>query len=741
MMDMLQTNRQVLEAHICPLVIGTFILLVAVVAHASQQQDHIYIENAPAVQELIEKAAVLQRTNRLTGSARTYQQVIDNYPTKLIKSNDNIFIPANRWAQQQVLSNPTLSNTYIKLYEPMAEQFLIEALYPRPDIHTLKRIWTRFGACISGLDAALALASLHLEQGEPADAAMVLDDLISHPLLSGRTNQFHLLQATAGLFLGDRGKLRMELHSQSLASLGEVEKVELLRTWQASLTESVATNITTRDNGRGRYLGNHLDEPSHINLFPTDISSQSVTLRLKPLRRSRKFRKLLSQPVIDEDTVYIQNDDFIVAVDRGSLHIHWRFPNQYQVIPDLQKRVQATSGQAGQEPRQPCLLGNSLIAVIGTNNSHTEHGRPRSALVCLNHADGRIRWKIEPGDLGPPLTHAQFRGTPIRFGQSIIVGIRRTQSSQFHDSYIAAIDPATGRMLWRRHVVSAKPNHLAYSDEPMTMIVDGTRLYAHDQLGVLAALNCRDGSPIWLAKLPPDRVPLPGHNAKDGRQINHLSSSLVPRPILIQAGLVVPFTNPLFSPRLIDPSTGLTKRVLTGPGWTDARHFMALDRNVLCIAQTDGPKVLFRLIDGVTMKVLGELELDGAGAFFYHHMAPDSKSLLIVNGTSLLEVSLPEMVVLQHHQIHETGSLIANHGQIFITSGPSLYRYMNVLERTSSSAIDQYDLPDLGAPLRHPKISMGNGKQLMVTGQDKILVVSGNNQVSTTPNTAQRAPN
>ena len=114
-MDMLQTNRQVLEAHICPLVIGTLIFLVAAVAHASQQQDHIYIENAPAVQELIEKAAVLQRTNRLTDSARTYQQVIDNYPTKLIKSNDNIFIPANRWAQQQVLSNLTLSNTYTKL--------------------------------------------------------------------------------------------------------------------------------------------------------------------------------------------------------------------------------------------------------------------------------------------------------------------------------------------------------------------------------------------------------------------------------------------------------------------------------------------------------------------------------------------------------------------------------------------------------------------------------------------------
>ncbi len=677
MADMPQTNRQVLQAHACSLSVGTFIFLVAMVAHASQQHGRIYIDDSPAVQELIEKAAVLKSTNRLTDSARTYQQVIDNYPTKLIESNDNIFIAANRWTRQQVLSNPSLSNAYTNLYEPMAEQLLIEALYPRPDIHTLKRIWTRFGACPSGLDAALAVASLHLEQGEAVDAAMVLDDLINHPQLSARTNQFHLLQATAGLFLGDRGKLRLELHSQSLASLGAVEKVGLLQTWQPSLTESVASNITTQENGRGRYLGNHLDKPAHINLFPTDVSSQAITPRLRPLGRSRNFRKLLSQPVIDDDLVYIQHGDSIVAVDRVSLHIHWRFPNQYQVKPTLQKRVQVTPRWPGQKSRQPCLLGNSLIAVIGPNGGHAERGRSSSALVCLNRDDGRVRWKVEPGDLDPPLVNTQFRGTPIRFGQSIIVGIRRTQRSQFQDSYIAAIDPATGRMLWRRHVASAKPNHLAYPDEPMTMIVDGARLYAHDQLGVLAALDCHDGSPIWIVKLPPDRAPLPGHNAKGGRQVNRISSSLIPRPILVPAGLIVPFTNPLSPPLLIDPTTGLTKRLLTGPGWTDARHFISLGRNVLCVARMDGSEFSFRLIDGATMKVIGELELDGTGAVFYHHVAPDGKSLLIVNGPSLLEVSLPELVVLQHHQISETGNLIANHGQILITNGSSLYCYMD----------------------------------------------------------------
>lgn len=221
----------------------------------------------------------------------------------------------------------------------------------------------------------------------------------------------------------------------------------------------------------------------------------------------------------------------------------------------------------------PTALGMSLYLLEGLPRLSIgdERRQPPAKLEAIDlSAERKLLWEFDP--LSPELPAGiGLAGPPVSDGTQLFICLRKREAAR-DETYVAALDPRDGRLLWKQFIGAAE----AIADATWTertqhlLTVDQGTVYCNTNCGLVAALETRTGRMRWITSYPrsswddsdPDRNQL--HFYRD------LNPCLVHRDLVIVAPTDC---NRLFA---IDATSGIPIWVTAAELAADAIHLLGV---------------------------------------------------------------------------------------------------------------------------------------------------------------------
>lgn len=598
----------------------------------------VYLEDSPAAQELVDRAMHLRDQGRLVDASDTMQQVIEQFPQKLMRIEGSRHEDARRWVQRTIRADAAWLEAYRATFEPEASRQLALARLASPDEPALAAVARDYTLCPSGLLASLDLAALMLERGAATHARSVLAVIEDHPDIAAQAERLAQLQAAAAAMSGDLDAL--DAARTRLRELGAEPMVDL-----GALTPPSGAAADSA--------------------FPDSFSSPLWTLPLQEVPEVDNVPLLRREPAATSRLVLVNAGSTIVAVDRTSGRPVWT--SDIDVESGMQQRQARFLSAQRMMPdeRSVAVWGDRGLAVVGPDPAQLTRRHwwePISYVVCVNLEDGRLRWRMRPIDLDPTLEKAFFHGTPIPDHDRVYVLLRRSEVSGFQDAFVAAMDARTGRLLWRRHLSSAAANHRFAARPLARMTLHHGRLFISDNLGVVACVDGYSGAMLWAFLAAEDDgagQPTPSRVMDAGPRDG---------PLITPAGVIVPPWHRSAAAMLLNTQTGEIIELLRDEPWTSAEYFLQDGDDIIAVGAT------ITRIDGRTLKTRWKHEAEQrtggrptlAGAYV---LSPRGTQRLIwlERDTGRLAGDVP---------IPAAGSVLADAGQIIVTTAQSVASFM-----------------------------------------------------------------
>lgn len=647
------------------------VLLSVRAASAQTPSAPIYIDDSPAALDLIHEARHLREQDRITEAAAKYQQVLEQYPFKLVSKEEGLYIDIRQRVHEILLADKQLLEAYQEQFEPEARRELDEAMRRWGNDAKLLRIARRYSLTPAGLEATLNLASLQLERGTPLDAQSILQTVADHPLLSRRAPHYYLLVAASAMLVGQNEKFAVA--EQQLRTLNAKAELEVLGTWRKTFTVPDKSQwLNARNTLPEVELPRSLQAPLWAVRFDTHKNSSAPShARLSNAgsgSNNSAVPPYLLEPTVVGDTLIGCDGSTVQAIDRMSGRIKWTYaPRDHDVRQSLGSF--ATMSQWVDDPRGVALEENRLFTVVG-RVSNTQYGwrlkLHQTWLTCLNALDGRVLWRKNPSDLDESMNVAFFHGTPIVDQGRLYVMVRRNQNSGFNSAFVMALSTVSGDLLWRRHLSSAAVTRGATMQALGKMALSGNHLYVTDNLGAVAKIDARSGSVAWLnmlASTPSSKELL--QERKPLRIVKQPGP-----PMVAEAGVIIPAFDPSSATVLIDPTTGKVVRELIGEEWDPTDQYFSTQHGLLAIgsnARMLDPKTL----DARWKRDLNEPSprLEAAG------VAITGRVAVIPQQNHIKVISLEDGSDLSNLQIDATGSVLPVAGQLLVSDDQSIRSY------------------------------------------------------------------
>jgi len=637
----------------------------------------VYVEHSPVVQDLLVQAQRLEGEQRLVEAVGVYQQIIEQYPHKLVTHNDAVYVDASEQVHRLITENAQLLAAYRQVHEPQAQHLLDGADRLGPDRAAVRQVWARYRLCKAGLEAGLRLAAIYLESAEIDSAANLLDELSTHQDIAAQLSRWHQLQGAAGLFGDDMARYRS--HVQALREAGDDPAAQQLEQWSGQVNFPLTPPaLDSQQVLPAVSIPDPLGSP--LWTVPLSMTSLGTPLAVPPRRkRLSKANPLIAWqsypvvPVAVGDDLYLSQPQSVVALDRSSGRQRWSYQLAGGVPQDTagNRRLRQLSRLlAG--PRSAVVDGQRLYSVLGyVSNRRPGLQRPGqqslTSLVCLSRDDGRLLWRLHPHELVPSLTDFDFQGTILAGHGRLFAFVRRSQASGFKDTHLVSLDPRTGRLIWRRHLASVAVitgNHPI----PAYMTLQDGGLFIVDGLGVAVRLDPLTGSVRWLTVLKD----LPGANHQPARR--GARSYPATRGIAFawaKAGVVVVTINQAPSAVVLDRQSGQQLRKLKGPIWDHASYVMGIHGDVLVVGPTTA------LLDGQTLQPRWTRQLGPATTAIPNGRPVATENrVLIPAQDQLLVLNLADGATIAEHPLPWPGNILALPEQVVIASTDAVHGYL-----------------------------------------------------------------
>ncbi len=705
-------------------------ILVAVWTGVGQAQVQlpevsVYLEDSPAAQEMIARASSLRRQDRLAEAVAVYQQVIEQYPRKLIAIGQAMHTDVAGRVHQIIRTDAPLLDAYRRLYEPPSQRGLAQVTAtPTPNVQALEQLLAVYELCSAGLEAGLQLAALYLERANIDDAGRILDGLEGHPDLSQRMTRWHKLQASVGLFGDDLRRYRS--HVEALKRMSNHEVVAELRAWSDRIQRPQQDRVV---DGSEVLPAVPIPDPLGTPLWTRSTAVVPEHTLAPRVRTPITIRGTRPDPVwsptipaADADRLYVANRHAVEVLERSSGRQVWSYHiNRSAQSDQLNSPFGALSirSAAANDRRGVLVLGDRLMAVLGVPlpvRPGFSRAGSHTGLVCVDRVNGRLLWQVGVKDLDPSLTTGEFYGTPLPGHDRVHVLVRRMGRSGFQDAYLLAVDAKSGQLLWRRHLFSVAAAQKA-GHGFVQMICDRGRLFVADDLGHVACLERRNGAIVWLAVLREKGGRRTGASA---RHWQHLKRQ-VPRPVLVKAGLLVSLRSGASAAVLLNPLTGQVVRRLTDSSWREAVQLTAFhDGGVLLVGKT------VRLLDGEDLQPrwsvqLGDLEDEHPWGL----AAVTEDRVLIPTRKQMVVLDTTDGKVLRRHQIDEPGNVLALPDQVVIAGQSSIRSYLSwshAYKHLKQRIIDHPQDPGPALALAHISLA-ANKPSAVLEGVDQAMAV------------------
>ncbi len=634
-------------------------------------QVPVYIDDSPTARQLAKQADRLIEQDRVVEALRALQTVIERYPYKLMPRAERLHVDALVHVRQRITGNPALLDAYRRQFEPAAKRALDQATANGNDLDALASVAQRFGPCSAGLEASLRLAGLLLESADPTAAAAVLDAVATHPDIKSHAARWHWLQSVAGLYASDADRLAR--HTQALRQLPDgQEQVELIQAWQQRSARGGTLQVLDPMRPLPDAQPPDLSEPARWTFDFGTAPTGRPDIGLGRSRRTGSTERHPIIPVVAGDRLYLNDSRNIVALDRNSRFVVWRFDGTAATASDTPLGRRGSS-QGGVEARGVAVGGARVVAVIG-NLPATAFGgwggvSVSSKLVSLDRDSGKPLWSIDPGDIDKSLNNAFFHGTPIVDRGRVYALIRRSAIANFQDAYAVCVDLADGKTKWRRYLSSSIASNTVSNGTLSAMVFDHGRLYVADRLGAVACIAGHDGRMLWLRQT---------HDA--AKKVNPIgvgafqvqSSWTALLPARTPAGLVLPPQSSGDKALLLDTDTGEVVRELEGAHWQQASSLMPVGDDLLCMGMT------VTLIDGKTFKPKWQRQLNTEERQTIDGRAAVTPTrILLPTHDRILVLDTATGKTLGRHDVAKAGNVLLVEGQVITAGGSQVRSYMD----------------------------------------------------------------
>jgi tetratricopeptide (TPR) repeat protein len=224
-------------------------------------------------------------------------------------------------------------------------------------------------------------------------------------------------------------------------------------------------------------------------------------------------------------------------------------------------------------------------------------------------------------------------------------------------------------MFWRRHV--ARLMGLArHAVLPVRLRVTGGQLFLNGPGAMAAAIEPRTGTVQWI-RVPGRGQPQQEADARAWRNDHRNAASATARPVLTEAGLIVPRSASGSAPLLLDATSGRSIRPLSDEHWTGLSQFYAVGGDVLGI----GERSVVRFY-GKTLKVRWQHELAEPLEEMGLRPAITEQFVALPTEQGVTALSLSDGRVVMHRPMQATGHLLARRDQLLVAGRRTLHSYM-----------------------------------------------------------------
>ncbi len=672
----------------------------------------IYVEDSPAVQQLLEQAAELRNQDRPADALDIYHRINTEHPDKLIHTGESVYVDAVFRVRRELLNDEQLLSLYRRIYEPEAKRNLESASREERPIDAVSAVFSRYLLTPTGMEAGLLLASQYMERADFLSAGDVLDQLSNHPDIDQVAGRYDQLQATAGLLSGRHD--RYEAYHAKLEEAGRHDALESL----AGLAGRLHPPLRLR----------RLASCGLIDAGPQPVSmTESLWREVLPRATSDLiYRSMLNQnlrargkydaavhlpvlPTISSYLLFVNEGEQLQAMDRRSGRSLWVYDWWESLDYEMKVKLNRAS-RIVPDKRGVLVMGDHVYAVLGRaleSRLRNVDAGDLTMLVSMEKLTGRLNWEIRPSDLDPEFTNAYFLGSPVEGYNRIFILVHRSQATGFQDTFLAALDPVTGRLLWRRHVSSTmSATRHGFELVPRMTACNG-RIYVYDNEGALACINARTGSMAWLhvSEEVDDDV------FRQRGRVNLVEREPV-MPVVVTSGVLLVHPERDVPAMLIDSRTGHKLRDLTGVIWEQARYCQAAGGDALLM----GEEII--RVDGEHLDVKWRTPLNEAGGEWAIGRAAVTRQYVVVTTRrDHVVINMADGHVIQR-TVHdsEPGNLLAVDDELVVAGATGIRAYMrwedardDMIRQIESNPADA----GVGLSLAHLAISLGQDQQVL----------------------------
>lgn len=683
---------------------------------SGQSSNPVYVDDSARAHELLLRARD-QTTDNATEAARLYQELLDVYALRLVPVRADarsVFTAVRRMVLADLLARPDVLDRLRALEDPAARRMLESG-----DVEGVVRTrpWTG-----PGLHAMITLAQRASESGRFHEALDIIEDAGRHPGSTDPRARHHLLllEGVSAMAIGRR--LQAE---RALAAFDPTDPDGA--PFRQALQRAVARGpLPAPEDGRSIYS----TAPTEAleSLVPQTIWSAALAPEpLQPsnagaptvadlIRRSPDRRRPgdiadasgITATVTDA-VAFVSEGSGVIAISRITGRPLWREPFRDPTPQSSELRGEESAGDLS----VASVAHGRVVALTGQFEAG---GRPgHGAIVCLDAATGRLRWRVVPSTLAaqPALEGLFPHGQPVIFEGRVFVLARQVTPERLAGTYVLALDLESGRPEWIRYLASSG-TRTSIARPLSTLVVSDGRLLATTAIGATAMLRPATGEVDWLRR---DPVPV------DPRDVTTPQIWEVSSPILLgdRIHVLSPDHRSILT---LDRATGDSLQVTTvdegapriGHLLSDGRRLFAVGRAVDALdpEHPGSPLWSFPPPDrrGPEWAIVGRVQAGSA-----HLLVP------LRSGLHILDVETGE--VLHRLETETPGNPLAEGAQVLLTTGTAVSSYMS-LARAEALTRDRMsaDRNDPEAALDLVRLGVRAGQlPLVLEGAELVLPI------------------
>jgi outer membrane protein assembly factor BamB len=643
-----------------------------------QSENPVYVDDSPQAWELFRQAQDQTRNN--AGEAvRLYQELLDEFALKLIPIADGASDHLKAVRQrviQNLLADETLLTRYRLIQTPQAETLLQNG--------DLQRLALTRSLTEPGIEALLRLAQRDLEAARFHSCKTWLLQALEHPdLMNKRAVHCYYMFAMASHFLNDAANYQWAADQLKVLGADGEQFSGQLEALKLDGASRPVEAFSTFDQSPAGDL--------------EDLVAQAIwTVPLKDSLMSRRFQEIempqLRQPInpagMDRrlqdpefNTAAITVKDSVAYINQGHtiLALNRLTGRQFWVYSDVDP-ISLTDGE-----RTDPLDLNVVAVADGAVVTLTGHALPNSRsqsgkMICLDAETGSQRWMqnlsglIEGGGDENLFPH----GAPIIIDGTVYAVARKVSPQFLTSAYVVAIDLATGRPRWSRHVTSS--GGLQARVRPFCTLVhhDGM-LYLASAVGAAAKIEPETGEIVWLHRF---NVPItPGVMDQARRPWEIIT------PVITRRGMIAiqPDQRRI---AVLDTETGdllETQSISTTTGWNMPRYLLADDENLYAIGSEirafnldDLQTPRWRLPLAVTRQAEPGTRIEQTPLELRGRVQLTEDSLVVPTADGVLIVDHETGLPRQRLAVSPSGNPLAIDSQLLLASGDRLDAYMSL---------------------------------------------------------------